>query len=45
MARWDGLGTGRFLAVTEPGTLEEGEPRLQAPLDTYLDLLKLLLFV
>ena len=23
MARWDGLGTGRFLAVTEPGNFGE----------------------
>ena len=30
MARWDGLGAGRFLAVPEQGNLEEGQPRLLA---------------
>ena len=33
MARWEGLGMGRFLAVTEQGNLEEGQPRLLATLD------------
>ena len=34
MARWEGFGMGRFLAVTEQGNLEEGQPRLLATLDT-----------